>query len=435
MNIFTTPDALFCFKIGGAVLAGFGACIKVFKEIVKKRKEKLGNVQTVDPNYPDNLVAPRDLEEPHSLFWETIELTFIIGGLVINLTATAIDQKQTVARNESVNAQTAKQLQDAEESLNYLERLATHFDTLSFSLTYKITTNNVSFALLNEYLSYHFSNNFNSQLVAMKTNSATQFRPINLFEKFFSSKKDNDQPVGVYSENIIGYLDRGVATNHYRFNFSSLSQGANVSFKLSKEDLQTVLSSFTTNSTSNALSDFLFEPEIYLKLVAAKSPVADKGRVDLPSMMARALNINSNRLGWEIGEKRKILAKDMLFELFLSANFGASEKGDLFVFATNSNRIVSFLFIPASKELFVRLSFDCPKSGWEQTKWMSSLPDLSHASLFLGMTNTLQESVVPVCGRFAFDRTWVTITNFYSINSPNWRRCKLPDKREILDTR
>src|ERR1039457_1821652 len=100
MNVFTTPDALFCFKIGGAVLAGLGAGIKVFKEMVKKRKEKLRNVQTTDPDYPDNIVAPRDPEEPHNLFWETIELTFIIGGLIVNMAASAIDQKQTVARNE-----------------------------------------------------------------------------------------------------------------------------------------------------------------------------------------------------------------------------------------------------------------------------------------------------------------------------------------------
>src|ERR1017187_4850755 len=97
MNVFTTPNVLFCFKIGGAVLAGLGAGIKVFKEIVKKRKEKQRSIQTVDPDYPDNVVEPRAEEEPNNLFWETIELTFIIGGLVVKVSS-IVSQKRLFGR-------------------------------------------------------------------------------------------------------------------------------------------------------------------------------------------------------------------------------------------------------------------------------------------------------------------------------------------------
>jgi hypothetical protein len=116
----------------------------------------------------------------------------------------------------------------------------------------------------------------------------------------------------------------------------------------------------------------------------------------------------------------------------------ASTKGDLFLLATNCNRMVHFTFIPASDELLVQLDFDCPKAGWEQTDWMSSLPDLANAILFIGVTNVQEDRpnpIVPVRGKFTFGRTTITITNFFPCRPLNWHGCELPDKREILDMR
>ena len=413
MNIFTTPNVLFWFKIGGAVLVGLGAGIKVFKEIVKKRNEKQRITPIVDVDYPDSVVLPRTEEKPNNLFWETIELTFIISGLGVNLAATAIDQRQTAARNEAANAQTAKQLWNAEESLNYLERLGTRFETLSFSVTFR----------LSPYRDYR--------------------PPDELLRELFPDLPYKAQIGRTFSEDIFG------KTNVLHLDLD-----------LSTDDLDAYLASLSGHSIDNDVLGlkFIYIPQVYLNLVAANSPRRYLHHSGDFSRFPMFRFTKVHRAGVEVFEPypahytgykgpmpmnvikpmRARPGYDMPNFKDLYFAKAASTEGDMFVLATNCNRIAHFTFNPASKELLVQLDFDCPKAGWEQTEWMTSLPDLGNAILFLGVTNVPQNRpnrVVPVSGKFTFGRTTITITNFFPCRPQNWHGCELPGKREILDMR
>ena len=392
------------------MLAGLGAGIKVFKEIVKKRKEKQRSIQTVDPDYPDNVVEPQVEEEPNNLFWETIELTFIIGGLVVNLAATAIDQKQTVARNDAANAQTAKQLRDTEASLNYLERLGTRFETLSFTVTFRL---------------HEFPNEFLSKLFP------------DLADMFWNT----NTPV-------------------------STSIGYPINRDLSRDNVGTMLTSLTKRSIGNDLFgfEFIYKPQVYLNLVAATSPerhlhhskdfymsarsydyikiVRDFHTIITPILIStNTTYVPIDLMLMDLPTSESVI-KPMGYDLpdpkYFYFGENASTKGDLFVLATNCNQTAHFTFIPASKELFVQLDFDCPKTSWEQTAWMESLVDLGKAILFLNVANVPESQrnrIVPVSGKFTFDRTTITVTNFLPCRPRNWHGCELPSKREILDMR
>jgi|ERR1017187_1544999 hypothetical protein len=464
MNVFTTPNVLFCFKIGGAVLAGLGAGIKVFKEIVKKRKEKQRSIQTVDPDYPDNVVEPRAEEEPNNLFWETIELTFIIGGLVVNLAATAIDQKQTVARNDATNAQTAKQLRNAEESLNYLERLGTRFETLSFSVTLR----------LSPYRDYRPPDDLLSILFPNLSSPRSQKQRNWFLDLFHFHKNDQEAKIGrTYSDDVSGVTNILIGRNFVHMPFKMSNGRVQYSFNLdlSKDDIATKIASFSGHLIENDVLEVILRPQVYLNLVAAKSPEKYRNHSqDFPKSATIGFMFVSSRsedqghfvpcsisdTGFKgpfplIDHPKPIFAyrhytpsddlgdpdtRHIVKDFYYARN--ASTKGDLFVVATNCNRIAHFTFIPASEELLVQLDFDCPKAGWEQTEWMTSWPDLANAILFLGVTNGPQNRpnrIVPVSGKFTFGLTTITVTNFFPCDPQNWHGCELPDKREILDMR
>jgi hypothetical protein len=447
-------NTLFYFKIGGAMLAGLGASIKVVKEIVEKWKQKRRKIETIEPYYLADSIRPRSEQDPHSFAWETIELVFIFGGLVVNLVATAIDQKQTIARNESANAQIAKQLQDAEESLNYLERLGTRFETLSFSVTFRLAP----------YREYRLPAELNDKLFPVFSSARSQSANTSLA----ILPKQKNWFLGLFH---LHKNDQVIGTNLASINFEK-SNGQierSIDRYVSKTYFITDLAHFCGDSIDNDVLGFIFEPQVYLNIVAAKSPEKDlhhsgdfpmraTGYEYVPTRPGVFYLSDISDTGFKgpfpiMGHGHVMLrgirhtglgpdpyvtpdVEDLDLDLHYAEN--ASTKGDLFGLATKCNRIAHFTFIPATKELLVRLDFDCPKAGWEQTEWMTSWPDLANAILFLGVTNVPQNQpnrIVPVSGTFKFDQTTITITNFFPCKPLNWHGCELPDKRAILDMR
>jgi hypothetical protein len=78
-------------------------------------------------------------------------LGFIAVGLIVNLTATALDQYNTNARNEAAATNTSHQLQSAQEqirlaqrTLHHLERIATKIDHVDVTATFLIGTDDYS---------------------------------------------------------------------------------------------------------------------------------------------------------------------------------------------------------------------------------------------------------------------------------------------------
>jgi hypothetical protein len=318
--------------------------------------------------------------------WGKWALSLTIAGFATALLAQIAEQVKGQRDSQKAQNITNLQLQRAEESLNYLERLGTRFEMLSFTITYRLTTNNSEFALVRECLSKFIADSLPGLSQAKKINSATPPHANNLYSDILSFPSPDQrlrEPIG---QNIVGYANPTFGTNSYHL-VVSVSDSGVIQFALSNDDLLTLLSSFSTNATSHDSLSFIFSPQVYLRLIAAISPMA-----------------------YEV-------------------------KGDLFILATNRNRVARFEFVPASREILVQLTFDCPKATWEQTKWMSSLPDLANAVLFIGVTNTMQEAIVPVTGSFTFDVTTVTATNFLRCDLPNWYEARLPSKREILDAR
>ena len=90
-----------------------------------------------------------------------------------------------------------------------------------------------------------------------------------------------------------------------------------------------------------------------------------------------------------------------------------------------------------TKKLYVDYTFVCPKTNWNRTKWMTSLPDLAGATFEISAIDVPNAGVQPIEGNLTVDNmTTVPLTNFVRILTfpdSSQFRCVLPDKQQILE--
>jgi hypothetical protein len=173
-----------------------------------------------------------------------------------------------------------------------------------------------------------------------------------------------------------------IGTNGARLVFTVSPDFSEYRFLYSKSDLLAVLGAGGTNSISDETLEFLYGPHIVLAIMREQSPTP--------------------------------------------------QESDLAVLATNLTDTPVISWHPAANELFITWTFNCPKTDWEQNKWMTSLPDLANATVYLSSKDEILLSTMPVSGTVTFDRTTLILTNFSNLGAWYWHTRELPSKQEIL---
>jgi hypothetical protein len=131
---------LFILQIAGGLLAAGAAIASLFKS---KGFEEI--------EIPSPIIGAPSRIERHFSRAAKIGAILVIAGFLVSLIAGIITPLLNSRRNLQNQQIISAQLQKAEQSLHYLQRLATRFDKVSFSVKYEPAPPNVYFALLCEY--------------------------------------------------------------------------------------------------------------------------------------------------------------------------------------------------------------------------------------------------------------------------------------------
>ena len=135
-------SVLFILKIVGVLISGVTTLVALF------RSKSFEEIEIASPI----IGGPKRIERRITKEGKIAAMLAIVGIATL-LLAQIIEQSVNNGRNAAAQAVTSDQLRRTEESLNYLERLGTRFDTLSFTVIYKLKTDNKDFALLENFFS------------------------------------------------------------------------------------------------------------------------------------------------------------------------------------------------------------------------------------------------------------------------------------------
>ena len=303
-----------------------------------------------------------------------------IIGVVVALISQSVETLKTSQDDRLSKEQTKSQLDTAQKSLDYLERLSTRFDSLAVEINFELDRNSEVFSAL-----YDFADRFLDCINTTNSFAPTAEGRISLLIKSH------------FSDNRFGYTFAERPTKFYNVDVGSNTfvtvetffseENKEVSCcPIKTEDLLLLCKRFSTNLVNVEALQFIQKPFFDLGLASVKTKSIDLSVEEI----------------------------------------------------TNTIMPIFLTYIKATKKLYIDYSFVCPKAAWNQTKWMTSVPDLAGATFMISASGMPDAGIRPVEGNLTVDNmTTVQLTNFTRILTfPNSSQfsCVLPDKQQILGT-
>jgi hypothetical protein len=302
--------------------------------------------------------------------WGKWALKLTIAGFLTALGAQIAEQFKGQRDSQKSQNLTNRQLIKTEQSLKYLERIATRFDTLSFSVTYELEATNYFFDPLWEFI-HTFTGPGNLSSPAAISADLHSLKESQAVSQTFAGKGSNSEQT-VYSLNIVGYRDSS-NSNTECYSLGINNAGGIEFFLPPKRDL---LSYLKDNSTPlpefDKVLDFLAGPRCSIALYTHQSAIL--------------------------------------------------RTPDLYVLATNLMEPPKLVYYPNPKTLTITWVFSCPKSDWKQPKRMLSLPDLANASLchsILDAPPQIAGHLRAIDGELTVDLTKVQLRDFAKMSRPD----------------
>ena len=368
-------------KFAGILITGIAGIIS---QLSKEHREKIQNwvLHLATKLYDDNKERAQTIASKVS---NAIKKESCVGwaifGVVVALISQSVETLKASHDDQVSKKRTESQLQTAQKSLDYLERLSTRFDSLAVEVKFELDRNSGVFSALYDFAD-HFLNYVNTTNLPVpaaearvgfwiKTNLPENRMGYTYAErpaKFYSVDVGSNAPVMVQTFSLEGDKD--------------------VSYHPAKnDDLLLLCKRFSTNTINSQALQFIQQPSFDLGLSSTKT---------------KSLDLSVEEI-------------------------------------TNSIIPVILTYVKASRKLYIDYSLVCPKTNWNQTKWMMSLPDLAGATFMISASDVPGGGIRPVEGNLTVDNmTTVSLTNFIRILTfPNSSQfsCVLPDKQQILGTK
>lgn len=368
-------------KFAGILITGIAGIIS---QLSKEHREKIQNwvLRLATKLYDDNKERAQTIASKVS---NAIKKESCVGwaifGVVVALISQSVETLKASHDDQASKKRTESQLQTAQKSLDYLERLSTRFDSLSVEVTFELDRNSKVFSALydfaDDFLNYVNTTNLLTPAVEarvgflIKTNLPENRMGYTYVErpaKFYYVDVGSNAPVTVQTF----FLDGGKQVSYH---------------PAKNDDLLLLCKRFSTNAVNLQALQFIQQPRFDLGLSSAKTKNLDLSVEEI----------------------------------------------------TNSITPVFLTYIKAARKLYIDYSLVCPKTNWNQTKWMMSLPDLAGATFMISASDMPDAGIRPIEGYLTVDNmTTVLLTNFTPISIfPNNSQfsCVLPDKQQILGTK
>jgi len=302
--------------------------------------------------------------------WGKWALSLTIAGFGTALLAQIAEQVKGQRDNQIAQDRTNRQLEEADKSLKYLERLATRFDTLSFSVTYELDETNSFFEPLMNFIGriIPMDNRFTQSATNTSLNSSITNQAMS---QTFAENGSNTES-GTFSENVAGYHMNSDQT------FVTFSVGLNGAggfefFLPTRRELLTLLNSDSTPSPEfDKLFDFLNGPHFSIALYTPQNTIP--------------------------------------------------RTPDLYVLATNLVEPPKLVYYANPEKLTITWVFSCPKSNWKQPKRILALPDLVNGSLCHSLLNEptqISGHLLAVDGELIVDLTKIRLRDFTKLSKPD----------------
>jgi hypothetical protein len=368
-------------KFAGILITGIAGIIS---QLSKEHRGKIQNwvLRLATRLYDDNKERAQILASKVS---NSIKKESCVGwaifGVVVALISQSVETLKATHDDQESKKRTESQLQTAQKSLDYLERLSTRFDSLSVEVKFELDRNSEVFSAL-----YDFADRFLNYVNT--TNLLTPAAEARVGFWIKTNLPENRMGY-TYAERPAKFYYVGVGSNAPVIVQTFFLEGdKQVSYHPTKnDDLLLLCKRFSTNAVNLQALQFIQQPRFDLGLSSAKTKNLDLSVEEI----------------------------------------------------TNSITPVFLTYVKATRKLYIDYSLVFPKTNWNQNKWMMSLPDLAGATFMISASDVPDAAIRPVEGNLSVDNMiTIPLTNFTRIlifpNSSQFG-CVLPDKQQILGTK